>query len=130
MNPLPPLDTVGRASRGGRVYLSVGPRQVLIAAGAGARQSRELYDPTSGTFSNTASLNVGRTDHSALLPQNGQATAVAGYNGNGENIGCLLSAEILDWSKSPICGSSRLSAAQRTMWSEQTFTQSTLIRVG
>ena len=97
----------------------------LIAASTGARQSTELYDPTSGTFSNTASFNIGRTDHSALLLQNGQATAVGGYKGNGGNIECLLSAVILDRSKSPICGSSPLSAAQLTIWSEQTFAQST-----
>ena len=61
--------------------------QVWIAAGTGARQRAELYDPTSGTFSNRASLNVGRTDDSAVLLENGQAMAVGGYNGMRETYG-------------------------------------------
>jgi hypothetical protein len=68
--------------------------QVLIPAGTGALHSAELYDPASGTFSITGSLNIRRIDHSAVLLQNGQAMAVAGYNGNGGNIDCLSIAEL------------------------------------
>jgi hypothetical protein len=56
--------------------------------------SAELYDPTSGKFSVTGSLNIRRTDHSAVLLQNGEAMAVGGYNGIGGNIGYLSSAEL------------------------------------
>jgi hypothetical protein len=45
-------------------------------------------------FSVTGSLNIRRTDHSAVLLQNGEAMAVGGYNGIGGNIGHLSSAEL------------------------------------
>jgi hypothetical protein len=44
--------------------------QVLIAAGTGALNSAELDDPTSGRSGVTGSLNIRRTDRSAVLLHN------------------------------------------------------------
>jgi len=38
----------------------------------------ELYDPATGTWSSTGSLNVGRTQHTASMLQNGKILAVGG----------------------------------------------------
>jgi hypothetical protein len=59
--------------------------KVLVAGGADFNSytslaSAELYDPTTGTFSLTGSMNTGRHSHSAALLSNGQALVATGYN--------------------------------------------------
>jgi N-acetylneuraminic acid mutarotase len=62
--------------------------QVLVAGGEAfdaygvniiALASAELYNPATGTWTLTGSLNVARYDHSATLLQNGQVLVAGGY---------------------------------------------------
>ena len=55
---------------------------------------RELYNPQTGKFSPTGSLNTGRTDHRTVLLNNGEVLTTGGYDGSGGNIGYLSSAEL------------------------------------
>ena len=57
----------------------------------GALTSAELYDPASGTWSATGSLNTARDQHTATLLPNGMVLVAAGDNG-----GALASAELYD----------------------------------
>ena len=55
--------------------------------------SAELYDPASGTWTETGSLNTARYDHTATLLPNGKVLVAGGYAGTG---GYLASAELYD----------------------------------
>ena len=61
--------------------------------------SAELYDPATGTWSNTAPLNGRRRFHTATLLQNGEVLAVGGQAGPGTQ---LTSAELYDLGVNPI----------------------------
>jgi N-acetylneuraminic acid mutarotase len=70
--------------------------KVLVAGGSGLHNRAaiklaacELYDPASGTWSSTGSLNVGRTQHTASMLQNGKILAVGGLGSS-----YLTSAEV------------------------------------
>ena len=59
--------------------------KVLVAGGSGLHNRAaiklaacELYDPATGTWTSTGSLNVGRTQHTASMLQNGKILAVGG----------------------------------------------------
>jgi len=56
----------------------------------------ELYDPTSGTFTPTGSLNNARDSQAAVLLQNGTVLIVGGYQYNEGYFGATTSAEIYD----------------------------------
>lgn len=74
--------------------------RVLVAGGLGLYRgdyyylaSAELYDPTSGTWSTTGSMNVGRSSHTATLLNNGKVLVAGGAD---ENYSTLASAELYD----------------------------------
>ena len=54
--------------------------------------SAELYDPASGTWTATGSLNTARYDHTATLLPNGKVLVAGGYNA----AAALSSAELYD----------------------------------
>ena len=65
----------------------LGTGKVLIAGGStdtsatGPTATAHLYDPTAGTFSNTASMPGPRANHSATVLNNGKVLMVSGYDG-------------------------------------------------
>jgi deoxycytidylate deaminase len=69
--------------------------KVLVAGGLESgfnpSASAELYDPASGTWTATASLNTARYAHTATLLPNGKVLVAGGYNGS-----FLTSAELYD----------------------------------
>ena len=69
--------------------------KVLVAGGynpGGYLDSAELYDPASGTWGATGSLNTARYSHTATLLPNGKVLVAGGING----LGFLSSAELYD----------------------------------
>jgi hypothetical protein len=69
--------------------------QVLIVGGYNGSSylaSAELYDPASGTWTATGSLNTARRYHTATLLPNGQVLVAGGASGSG----WLASAEVYD----------------------------------
>ncbi len=72
--------------------------KVLIAGGfeypSGTKESAELYDPTTGTWSATGSMAVARQAHTATLLPNGKVLVAGGWNSSLDTI--LSSAEIYD----------------------------------
>ena len=82
--------------------------QVLIAGGkqinffSGTEvflNSAEIYDPASGNWTTTASLNASRSSHGATLLQNGKVMVVGGWDAT--NNGPLRSAELYGSGSSP-----------------------------
>lgn len=79
--------------------------RVLVAGGAGPRPgdfpyqgltSSELYDPVTGTWTLTGSLNVARLVHTATLLQNGKVLVAGGWPDPRTHSGLLSSAELYD----------------------------------
>ena len=69
---------------------------VLVAGGFdssfNALASAELYDPASGTWTPTGSLNTARGEHTATLLPNGMVLAAGGFGASG----VLASAELYE----------------------------------
>lgn len=67
--------------------------RVLVTGGIGSDPagaplaSSELYDPTTGTWSNTGFLQTARSTHTASLLPNGQVLVVGGYGLNQQILG-------------------------------------------
>ena len=93
--------------------------KVLVAGGStgtgGTRspalRSAELYDPASGTWTATGSLNAGHSQHTATLLPNGKVLVAGGSNGTGNY---LTSAELYDpatgtWTATGSLGAARFS---------------------
>jgi N-acetylneuraminic acid mutarotase len=74
----------------GRALLAAGQSGVFPDV---SLSSAEIYDPVSGTFRATASLNTVRHQHSATLLPDGRVLVIGGYN---PSQGWLSSAEIYD----------------------------------
>jgi hypothetical protein len=72
--------------------LVVGGRPSFSGVGNPPITSAELYDPATGTWTTTGSLDTGRWNHTATLLPNGEVLAAAGF-GDGT---ILLSAEVYD----------------------------------
>ena len=69
--------------------------KVLVAGGynnEGDVASAELYDPATGTWTETGSLTTARDSHTATLLPNGKVLVAAGFG----NSGWLSSAEVYD----------------------------------
>jgi hypothetical protein len=72
--------------------------RVLIAGGTDGFESTaiaELYDPATGAFTFTGSLNTGRADSAAALLRDGRVLIVGGSNRSTPEY-CLSSAELYD----------------------------------
>ncbi len=88
------------ASRYGFTATLLSNGNVLVAGGLNSNgpnftnylAEAELYDPSTGTWSPTGSMNVARNFHSTTLLSNGQALVAGGIN----NTGVLASAELYD----------------------------------
>ena len=64
-----------------------------IGNGSSDLSSAELYDPTTGTWTNTGSLNVARSENAATLLPNGKVLVVGGQ---GNTSSSISSAELYD----------------------------------
>ena len=94
---------------------------VLVAGGENGQPphiaslaSAELYDPTSGAWTATGGLNLGRYQHTATLLPNGLVLAAGGYG----NFGLPASAELYD----PGSGTWTTTGAMNTARYEHTAT--------
>ena len=63
-----------------------------MAGGAGAGTVAELYNPATGTFTLTGSLNTGTASQTATLLSNGMVLLAGNWTGST----CLVSAELYD----------------------------------
>ena len=80
---------------------------VLVAGGADSgghvSASAELYDPASGTWTATGSLNTARYFHTATLLPNGMMLVAGGYGSAGQFLRARNST-ILGWDLSDLTG--------------------------
>ena len=74
---------------GGKVLITGGE----LSGGGAALASAELFDPSTGGFSFTATMTTGRWGHTATLLYGGQVL-VAGGGTAGNGLGALASAEL------------------------------------
>ena len=87
----PPARLARRVSSHTATLLPNGKVLVAGGYGAGTLDSAELYDPATGAWSATGSLNTARERHTATLLPNGKVLVAGGYGD-----GTLDSAELYD----------------------------------
>jgi N-acetylneuraminic acid mutarotase len=80
----------------GKVLVAGGENGYLLYPYLAYLASAELYDPDTGTWSTTSSMNVVRSQHTATLLNNGQVLIAGGRNGTEEYIPNLDNAELYD----------------------------------
>ncbi|OGR50602.1 MAG: hypothetical protein A2049_10935 [Elusimicrobia bacterium GWA2_62_23] len=69
------------AIAGGRVFVSGGRRWDVANTTWTYLSTNEIYDPTNNQWQPVTALNTGRTDHSAVVLNNGSIMISGGYNG-------------------------------------------------
>ena len=72
------------ARPGGYTATQLTDGRVLVAGGfgeSGALDTVEIYDPSTGGWSSTGSMTVGRSSHTATLLHDGSVLVVGGYSG-------------------------------------------------
>jgi hypothetical protein len=89
--------------------------ETIGGGGATVLSSVELYDPATGTFTSTGSLNTSRSFHTATLLANGMVLIAAGYNNNS---GASTSAELYN----PVTGTFAVTGSLNTPRYEHTAT--------
>lgn len=68
---------------GGHTVTRLQDGRVLVAGGGGGVSNVEIYNPTTQTWSNVASMQEGRNGHSATLLSNGKVLVVGGTSSSG-----------------------------------------------
>jgi hypothetical protein len=107
--------------------------QVLIAGGNGTSANirtneAELYDPGSGTWITTSSLNVACEEHTSTILPDGRVLVLGGF-GNNIGGGGLTHAELYDWAVGSWSGTGGL-ATSRTAYGATLLTNGKVLVVG
>jgi hypothetical protein len=93
-------DAVLHVGRAFNTQTALANGSILVAGGidceAPAYTSAELYNPTTGKFSLTGSMNVARESHTATLLNNGKVLVVGGFSGLATSGVVAGSAELYD----------------------------------
>jgi hypothetical protein len=96
--------------KSGKVLITGGTQFSGYPTWLNATPTSELYDPVTRGFTNTGSMQVGRTQHTATLLADGRVLIAGGSTGNGVNYVPASSTEVYD----PAAGSFAAAASMAT----------------